>query len=164
MNLSIVLLLNLLMLISGCQTWKASQLPPKDEPQSSSGATDLVAVEKNAEAAYRAQDWATSERLYVELTKATPAATEPWFRLGNIYARTGRIELAVKAYRETVIRDTKHTRAWHNMGVVQLRQAAQSFGELQKYAAPDDPLGGRGKALGDAIDKLLAPTDPDATP
>jgi cytochrome c-type biogenesis protein CcmH/NrfG len=157
---AIAWLILLAIALSGCESFgkrsNASSTPP--------ASVDLTQLDKDAAAAYAAQDWATSERLYVDLTKATPSATEPWFRLGNIYARTGRVEMAIKAYRETVIRDSKHARAWHNMGVVQLRQAAGSFAELAKYGAPEDPLVQRGAALGIKIEQLLAPAIENAGP
>ena len=149
----------LAVLLGGCQSMKSS----KEWQSAGTPTIDLVQMDKDASSAYAAQDWPTSERLYVELTKQNPSATEPWFRLGNIYARTDRVELAVRAYRETVIRDAKHARAWHNMGIVQLRQSAASFGELGKYGAPDDPLVQRGADLGHQIEQLLSPAKDDAT-
>lgn len=123
-----------------------------------------MALASRAAEAYAKQDWATSESLYAALTQTNPGIVEPWFRLGNIYARTNRFDLALRAYREVVLRDAAHARAWHNMGVVQLRQAAQTFAELQKHAQPDDPFAARGAELGQAVHDLLAPAGPHASP
>ena len=59
------------------------------------------------------------------------------------------------AYRETVIRDPAHAKAWHNMGVIQLRQTANSFKEMQLHVDPEDPLYENGKATLDGINALL---------
>lgn len=146
-----------LIALSGCAQFGGTGVtaPAKLRPE------DLVALERQAGAAYDQQDWTTSEQHFIALTKAAPASVEPWFKLGNIYARTNRYALAVRAYGEVVVRDARHSRAWHNMGVIQLRQAAQSFAELEKYALHDDPLAVRGAELEHAIDQLLAP-EPDA--
>jgi tetratricopeptide (TPR) repeat protein len=124
-------------------------------------APDPATLERDAGAAYDARDWTRSEVLYVALTRAQPAAAEPWFKLGNIYARTDRAELAIRAFREAINRDPRHIRAWHNLGVTQLRQASASFHELTQVAPPDAPLAARGQQLGAAVDALLA-EDPSA--
>lgn len=155
--------------LGGCaklQSTKPGAPTPATTPQpaenTAPAGADLLSVEREALEAYQRQDWATSEKNFVLLTQKIPAESEPWFKLGNIYARTERPELAVRAYREAVIRDPEHSRAWHNMGVVQLKQAAASFKELQKFADPDDPLYARGVELGNAIDGLVKPKSGDA--
>ncbi len=115
----------------------------------------LDEVARQAAAAYAEGRWAESERLYRNMAERVPREVEPWFRLGNIFGRTNRPELAVAAYRETVIRDPAHAKAWHNMGVIQLRQTANSFKEMRLHVDPEDPLYENGKATLDGINALL---------
>lgn len=145
-----------LAVLSGCaQFGGAGSTPPAAPSRLDAG--DLTALEKAAEETYSEQDWAASELHFIALTRRVPTAVEPWFKLGNIYARTDRLALAVRAYREVVMREAKHSRAWHNMGVIQLRQAALTFTELEKVAPEDDPLAVRGAKLGKAVLQLLEP-------
>lgn len=101
---------------------------------------DFEASAAAAREAYEARDWRTAERHYAVLAKEIPQEAEYWFRLGNIYARTGRPDLAVRAYRETLVRDADFAKAWFNMGIVQLRQAANSFLKMEIHVAEDDPM------------------------
>ncbi len=154
-----------LALLTGCAEMQKKPSASQANPSAAAPANvDLAGVEKAANEAYAKQDWSTSEANFALLTQKLPTNVEPWFKLGNIYARTNRFDLAVRAYREVLVRDTKHTRAWHNLGVVQLRQAALTFAELNKYAGQDDPLAARGQALGAAVNALLEPGGTSAAP
>lgn len=163
---SACLTLCLVVLLGGCARSGGTRDEPRTPaaPAATPSGEDALTLSRLASEAYAKQDWATSERHYVALTTKVPADVEPWFKLGNIYARTDRFDLAVRAYREVLVRDTRHARAWHNMGVVQLRQAARTFEELQKYAAPDDPLASRGTELGRDIARMLAPAGDQSPP
>ncbi len=146
------LLLCASLLLPGCAEF---QRTPDAAATGGEPKVDLQGLEQQAEAAYAKGDWAASEQPFIALTKASPQAVEPWFKLGNIYARTNRYALAVRAYREVVVRDAKHVRAWHNMGVIQLRQAAETFAELATYAQGNDPLAVHGMHLRQAVEQLL---------
>lgn len=116
---------------------------------------DLAQVYALATRAYDEKNWAESEKHYVTLTHRAPGEAEPWFKLGNIYARTLRPDLAIKAYRETLVRNSQHIKAWHNMAVVQLRQAAGSFAELELLVEPDDDLHEKSVRIQRAIEDLV---------
>ncbi|MDA0823636.1 MAG: tetratricopeptide repeat protein [Proteobacteria bacterium] len=105
--------------------------------------------------AYDAQNWTDSEKHYTTLAQNAPGEAEPWFKLGNIYARTSRPELALQAYQETLVRDPRHAKAWHNMAVLQLRNAGKSFSELEKLVDSDDPLYAKSIKIQNAIDELV---------
>ena len=134
--------------LAGCGTH--SPVKP-DEPER----IDLTALQQQAEEAYQNKEWPLSEERYTLLTKKMPLEPGPWFRLGNIYARTDRPGLAIGAYREAVIRDPKHLRAWHNMGVVQLQEAQRTFAEILQAAEQTDPLYQRSHEMIDAIEGLI---------
>jgi Flp pilus assembly protein TadD len=138
--------------------------PPSPAKPAAAPATpsDLDRLGADAAAAYTRQDWTAAERLFATLTIAQPENTEAWFRLGNIYARTARHERAARAYDEALAHDPRHTRAWHNLGVVRMRLAALAFARLTESAAPDDPLRAHGELLGAGLTRLLEADSPAA--
>lgn len=116
---------------------------------------ELVALRAQAEAAYRGENWQDAEKAYRALTVQVPAESENWFRLANVYARLGRPYDAIALYRESLIRDPKNSRAWHNLGVTQLRVATNTFEELQQHTDPADPVAERARRVVDSVIKLL---------
>lgn len=90
--------------------------------------------------AYSAGDLAKAEYGLEEITERVPSESQAWFKLGNIYAQTQRPRLAVEAYQEALLRNPDLGKAWYNMGVVQLRQAANSFVSLTRHVPETDPL------------------------
>lgn len=134
--------------LAGCNAFNIQSTP-----------TDLagyVEIQQHANEAYQNEDWESAEKDYTYLAKNLPGETEPWFRLGNIYARTGRLDAAVATYREALVRDPKNSKIWHNLGIVQLRQATGTFIEMQEYTGPEDPLNQRAKYVVNTIGELLA--------
>ena len=106
--------------------------------------------------AYTAQDWPLAETRYGELTRRTPDDGESWLRLGNIYARTERTDLAMKAYQEAVAREADDPRAWHNLGVLQMRAALATFKRMQNSVPKEEPLRTRMDELASGLEGLLA--------
>ena len=106
--------------------------------------------------AYTAQDWPLAETRYGELTRRADSDGEAWLRLGNIYARTERTDLAVKAYQEAVAREAADPRAWHNLGVLQMRAALGTFQRMRDSVPKDDPLRTRMDELAHGLEGLLA--------
>lgn len=137
----------LLLLLAGCATQPLTRQPQPEE--------DLFEVEKLASAAYENSDWQESEKHYTVLVEKDPEQPLSWLRLGNIYARTNRPDAAVMAYREALVRDPKLTNAWFNMGLLQLKQAAYSFNEMQLHIDPDDPVAMEGGKLLEGILSLI---------
>lgn len=124
--------------------------------------TDPFALQRDAEQAYARGDWAAAAEAYRALAARVPKEAEPWFRLGNAYARLGRSADAVAAYREALVRDPRMSKAWHNLGLVQLREAAATFVEMTEHTAPDDPLHPRGERFARLLSDLLEPAPGDA--
>jgi tetratricopeptide (TPR) repeat protein len=116
---------------------------------------EIVALRAQAEAAYRGENWTDAEKAYRALTQRIPAESENWFRLGNVYARLGRHYDAIALYREALVRDPKNSRAWHNLGVTQLRVATNTFEELQQHTDPSDPVAERARRVVDSVIRLL---------
>jgi len=136
----------LILVASGC-----TQTPttPDTKP------IDLDKVYGLAAEAYEEQNWDASEKHYKTLAQKAPEEAEPWFKLGNIYARTLRIELAIQCYREALVRDPRNVKAWHNMAVVQLRQAGKSFGEVELLVEPDNELHKKSVKIQESINALV---------
>jgi Flp pilus assembly protein TadD len=116
---------------------------------------DLAVVYGLAATAYGEQNWGEAEKHYRTLTQAAPIEVEPWFKLGNIYARTLRPKLAIKFYREALVRDSQYIKAWHNMAVMQLREAGKSFAELELLVEPGDALYKKSIKIQKAINELV---------
>ena len=150
---SFLFVIPLLLTLTGCNT-----LPTTDDsadPDSAISTDDPSELIVLAEAAYDAQDWPTAERYYAKLTDVLSREVEPWFRLGNVYARMNQPEPAIAAYKEALIRDPNLSKAWHNMGAVHLRQAANSFLQLRTYTEEGTPTRERADAMYDAIIGIL---------
>ena len=118
--------------LSGCLT-----LSSDNEDQ---GNVDYFKLKSDAEKAYKNKDYKTAEKKYLKISKGVARDPEAWFKLGNIYARTQRPNLAVRAYKEAIVRDTKLTKAWNNLAVVYLRQALNAYTSMVTHAKADDPL------------------------
>lgn len=118
--------------LSACQTFSGS-----DEDDTK---LDYFALKADAEKAYKKKDYKTAEKKYLKISKGVARDPDAWFKLGNIYARTQRPNLAVRAYKEAIVRDTKHTKAWNNLAVVYLRQALNAYTSMVTHADADDPL------------------------
>lgn len=143
-----LLLCGLLAGIQGC-TQSTNVKPGKKSLE------EVVALRAQAEAAYRGENWEDAEKAYRALTQQVPADSENWFRLGNVYARMKRPYDAITLYREALVRDPENSRAWHNLGVTQLRVATNTFEELQQHTEPTDPVAERARRVVDAVMKLL---------
>lgn len=64
-----------------------------------------------------------SEALLHKILKTHPNLSDAWFKLGNIYYRTGQYDAAVRAYEKTVTYDKENGRAWYNLALTRIKQA-----------------------------------------
>lgn len=132
-------------LLTACNT-----LIPRQE-----AAVDLQTAEQHADTAYQSQDWYGAEQAYQDLASRSPSNAEYWFRLGNIYARTDRLDEAVNAYRQALESDPENSSIWHNLGIVQLRQATTTFIDLVNHTPDDDPLNQRARYVVINVTRLM---------
>lgn len=124
--------------------------------QDSGSDTELIVQrEQQANTAYQNEDWQTAENLYLELTGEVPASAEYWFRLGNIYSRTGHLDAAVTAYRNALSRDNGYSKAWNNLGFVYLRQATDTFKDMLQHTDKNDPLNQRAILVINSVGDLM---------
>lgn len=116
---------------------------------------DLLELKKETDAAYINDDLVTSEKGYQILVNEMPIVAENWYKLANIYVRTNRPAAAINLYREAVIRDPKYSKAWYNLGIVQLKQTAYSLSEMLQYTDINDPLYDKAKKILEGIQTII---------
>ncbi len=116
---------------------------------------DVLAIGKQAAKAYQDKNWALAEQKYSYLISQSPNVAEIWFRLGNIYAYTNKPEKAIIAYREAVVRQPAYGKAWHNLGLISLKQTTALYLEMLKNIKNSSPLYAQVKQTADALIKIL---------
>lgn len=119
------LILVTLVLLSGC----ASLSRPGD----------LIELQRQASAAYAAGDYGRASQGYAELVKQSPKDADLRFRLGNSLAQQGEVEAAMGAYREALLRNPKHAKAWHNLIYLQLQGVGHSVAQMYLSIDRNDP-------------------------
>jgi tetratricopeptide (TPR) repeat protein len=130
-------------LLSGCTLW----------PSVTNG-EDVYDLQRQAIAAYDDGEDAKAERVLMALLRTSPNDSLSWFYLGNLYARTDRPDQAVEAYQKSLMLNNGDPRAWHNMGVIRLRQARAAFIQAYDLTQPEDPLHGKAELLINAMEKI----------
>lgn len=120
-NSKILLLLFIIFSLSACSNLETNLGNKKGNPQnvSSRFAPKLAAAHK----AYNEGRLSDAETLFLKYTNEHPNYTEAWFKLGNIYYRTGQYEAAVTAYGNVVQQKPKHSKAWYNLALTRIKQA-----------------------------------------
>lgn len=98
---------------------------------------NLVELENRAESAYLAGHLDMAEGLYRTLLKAKDNYAPAWFRLGNIYTRTNRLDAAISAYQRCIQLDVELDKAWYNLAIARMRQATDVLIEAQKHIDED---------------------------
>lgn len=117
------------LLLSGC----ATLLPT----------SNLVQLQNEADQAYASGQFERASARYRRLAAAMPSDAGVRYQLGNSLARQGDIRGAVDSFRETLVRDPQHARAWHNLLQVQTREALLTAAEMKKTLNPQQPHAAR---------------------
>lgn len=133
-NAMSVLAMIAVLLLSGCTTTVASAIKAFDDDP------DLITINREAQLAYESGEDAKAEALYRSLVRRMPNDSETWLRLGNLYARSNHADEAANAYQKALLANSSDARAWHNLGVVRLRQAWASMLQSHANLDPKDPL------------------------
>jgi len=105
-------------------------------PQRSSG---VVKQYELAMEAYKAGRFSDAEPMLRRLLNQYPQFAEGWYRLGNLYVRSGQNEAAVTAFKECLRYDPNYTKAWHNLAFVHLKIAIEILDEGIAKAQPNSP-------------------------
>jgi len=108
--------------------------------ESRSVGEDLVRMQQEAQVAFDSGENARAEALYKGLIRSMPNDAETWFRLGNLYARTDNPDQAANAYLTALQLNGADTRAWHNLGIVRLRQGWAAFLRANTMSAPPQAI------------------------
>jgi tetratricopeptide (TPR) repeat protein len=115
MRISIVIsVLSSFLFLGGCASLPAGQ-------------NNVYETQQQAQLAYNGGDDVGAENLLLGLVRAVPNDAETWLTLGNLYARSNRPDQAAEAYQKVLMLNRGDPRAWHNMGIVRLRQAWAAF-------------------------------------
>lgn len=115
---------------------------------------DLVKMQQEAQAAFDSGENARAEVLYKGLVRAMPNDAETWLRLGNLYARTDNADQAVSAYLTSLSLNGADPRAWHNLGVVRLRQAWAALLRANTLTVPPEPIHTMSAELIHSLEKM----------
>lgn len=101
---------------------------------------DLQQLQAQAHAAYEAREYELAISRYQEVQTYLDKDPYIWFRLGNCYSHLQQPDEAITAYRKAVFFDPTMSKAWHNMGVMQLRQSANTWTQMLVHTPQTDPL------------------------
>lgn len=115
---------------------------------------DFLAQTTQARQAYEAGRWEDARQHYAALAEKAPDDTEIRFRLGNVYARLGRLDEAVATYQELLSRQPAYPKGWHNLALVRLNQAMAALNEAERQGSPEEVRPSR--RLLDALDTALS--------
>jgi tetratricopeptide (TPR) repeat protein len=146
-----------MLLAAACATHGPARGPvPQDHPSKANGKlAQFIGKEQEADKAYTAGDMARAAQLYAELLKTTPDEAEYWYRLGNAHFRLQQPDEAVADYGRALQINPAHARAWHNLGVVRMRQAQAAMIASAANAKGDDPLHDSSKVMADRITDIF---------
>jgi len=122
--------------------------------ESRSTGEELVRMQREAQAAFDSGENARAEILYKGLTRAMPNDAETWFRLGNLYARSNNPDQAVNAYLTSLSLNGTNARAWHNLGIVRLRQAWAALLRANGLTSGKEPVHAMSAELIRALEKM----------
>ena len=139
MEMKITKLATLMVLVtslSACSSMNTGLGNTKGSPKkvSSSYAPELAA----AYTAYNEGRLSAAETLLIKYTNKYPNYSEAWFKLGNIYYRTGQYDAAITAYGNVVQQQPKHSKAWYNMALTRIRQAEVTLEQGEAQFAIED--------------------------
>ena len=145
------LMLSLMVLGAGLVAGCATSSPTAKASTPELRLANVLTAQHDADAAYHAGNLDTAATLYLQLTKLIPQEANYWYLLGNTYVRMQQPDLAVQAYQQAIMRDPKHARAWHNLGIVRMRQAEAAFVSSASTAPVADPMHDVSSHLADAL-------------
>lgn len=124
------------------------------EQQETKNNTQIVAIQAEAEHAYKMAMLDQAESLYLQVLNSVPNYAPAWFRLGNIYTRTSRHEAAIEAYMRCLQLEPENQKAWYNISLVRLKQATQVLASAKRQGDGNTPVGRQINALLDALNDL----------
>ena len=143
----------LLLTVSGCAANKQIANEPETHP-------NIMTLQAQAEMAYKKAMLGQAESLYMQVLEMAPDYIDGWFRLGNIYTRTGRQEAAIAAYMRCIQQAPQHQKAWYNLSLVRIKQATEALQTAQRQGNRNTAVGQQINALEQVLVKLQASPRP----
>ena len=101
---------------------------------------ELFMTRSKADAAYDSGRYGEAADEYEQWLKNNKNDHEAWYRLGNAYSKLIRPVAALSAYRKAQKIKPEDPRPWHNMGMLYMRMAVESYDGLRRNVPKDDPL------------------------
>ncbi|MGZ9899905.1 tetratricopeptide repeat protein [Shewanella gaetbuli] len=99
--------------------------------------TNLINMLSHANEAYQEARLNDAETQYLAIKQSYPQYKEAWFKLGNIYARQGRLKAAIKQYETVIQLDAEDGRAWYNLAIVKVNEAKKVLTEAEQILLED---------------------------
>ena len=149
-----IVTISLCLLLFSC----AAQEVVPEQPQSVQTQINPVDLAKQADEAYQRSDWEESEEFYSKLVDIYPLQALYWYRLGNVYAYTNRMDAAIIAYQQAISIEPDDANTWYNLAMAHLKLATISFNAIQGYGDPNDPLTSESLKLLEGILELIEQT------
>jgi len=100
---------------------------------------DLLDLERQAQQAYAQGNYARSSEYYAKLAAQMPTDADTRYRLANSLAREGNHALAIRTYREALLRDPQHAGAWYNLMQLQAQELTLTAMEARRYLDQKNP-------------------------
>lgn len=129
--MKVILLLAAALLLGAC-TQRAGRVDHGSEAQ-------LREQLASADLALREARLTDAEVLYRGLARSHPRLPEVWLQLGNIYARQAQLEAAMRSYKDGLQYNREDARLWHNLALIELRQAIHTLETASTVLPRDHP-------------------------
>jgi tetratricopeptide (TPR) repeat protein len=86
-----------------------------------------------ANLAYEEGRLVEAEKWFLNILSEHSSLADAWFKLGNIYYRSGRYSAAVHAYESVLKNDNKYERAWYNLALTRVSQSVDVIDQGMIY-------------------------------
>ncbi len=80
-----------------------------------------------ANKAYEEGKLVEAEKLFLNIVFEHKALSDAWFKLGNIYYRSGRYPAAINAYETVLATDIDYEKAWYNLALTRRSQSIETL-------------------------------------
>jgi len=100
---------------------------------------DLDAKFKRANTAYEDGLLVEAEKWFLNIVVEHPNLADAWFKLGNIYYRSGRYAAAVRAYEKVLGNDSTYEKAWYNLALTRVSQSVEVIDESLEFIDHNSP-------------------------
>lgn len=137
MKRSLKLAIIALALISGCVSNVRSDFNGARLPKVSHSLDDMLL---KANLAYEEGRLPDAERWFLNIVHQYSSLADAWFKLGNIYYRTGRYTAAINAYETVLTNDISYDKAWYNLALTRRSQSIEVLNRGLSHIDKDSPF------------------------